>query len=149
VNHQAFLPDGSALVLGCDDGKVRVWNPAQGAEVRPPLDARSPVLAVAVSDDGRRALAGCADGSARLWDLSAGALLVTVRHRAEVRGVAFHKDDLLTAGADGLARRWHAGTGLPLGPPLPHADAVTALAVWRDLAATGGRDRYVRVWRLN
>jgi hypothetical protein len=32
---------------------------------------------------------------------------------------------------------------------MPHADAVTALAVWKGLTATGGRDRYVRVWRLN
>jgi serine/threonine protein kinase/WD40 repeat protein len=149
INHQAFLPDGSALVLGCDDGKVRVWDPVTGSDVRPPLDCGSPVLAVAVSDDGRRALAGCADGSARLWDLGAGTTLVTVRHRAEVRSVAFYQGELMTASGDGTARRWHAGTGLPLGPAMPHEDALTALAVWKDLAATGGRDRYVRVWRLN
>jgi WD40 repeat protein len=149
IHHQAFLPDGSALVLGCDDGTVRVWDPVAGSDVRPALDCGSPVLSVAVSDDGQRVLAGCADGSARLWDLDSGSLLVTVRHRAEVRAVAFHGADLLTASADGTARRWHAGTGLPIGPAMPHADAATALAVWRDLAATGGRGGYVRVWRLN
>jgi hypothetical protein len=37
---------------------------------------------------------------------------------------------------------------LPLGPPIVHSDAVNALAVFRDRVATGGRDRYVRVWRL-
>jgi WD40 repeat protein len=54
--------------------------------------------------------------------------------------------DLLTASADGTARRWHAATGLPLGPPMRHPDAISALALTRDVLATGGRGRYVRVW---
>jgi len=37
----------------------------------------------------------------------------------------------------------------PSKPPLPHADAVTVLAVRREVAATGDRDRYVPGWRLN
>jgi WD40 repeat protein len=116
--------------------------------VRSPLNAGSPVLAVAVSADGKRLLAGCVDGSARLWDRETGSELVVVHHRSEVRGVVFHGTGLLTASADGTARRWDAATGLPLGPPLAHADALTSLSVWGDLAATGGRGGYVRVWRL-
>ena len=61
--------------------------------------------------------------------------------------MAFHDDQFLTAGADGALRRWHI-TGLPIGPARHHADAISALDVHEDMAATGGRDRYVRVWRL-
>ena len=84
INHETYLPDGSAVVLGCSDGKVRIWEPT-GDRVRAELDCKSDVLAVAVSLDGTRLLAGCADGSAQLWDLEAAKELLTVRHRAEVR----------------------------------------------------------------
>ena len=144
----AFLPDGSAVVLGCEDGAVHVWDPVTGRDIRSPLECGSPVLAVAVNDDGSRILAGCADGTAHLWDRSSGSKLQVVRHRAAVRAAAFHGVDLLTASADGTARRWDAATGLPLGPPLVHADAIAALATRGPLVATGGRDRTVRVWRL-
>jgi eukaryotic-like serine/threonine-protein kinase len=148
IHQETFLPDASAVVLACGDGKVRIWEPGRD-HVRAELDCGSvPVLAVAVNENGSRLLAGCADGAARLWDLSANKELLIVRHRAEVRGVAFHIDDLLTASGDGTSRRWHGATGLPIGPAFAHSDSVNALAVWKDLVATGTRDRYVRIWRL-
>src|SRR4029077_8908222 len=115
IHQEAYLPDGSAMVLACSDGAVRVWEPIAGRG-RLEVECGSPVLAVAVNEDGSRVLAGCADGTAHLWDLAERKELVVVRHAAEVRAVAFHEADLLTASADGTARRWHAGTGLPLGP---------------------------------
>jgi WD40 repeat protein len=147
VRSSALLPDGSAIVLGLENGTVRLCDPVTGREERS-LAGGSPVLAVAVSDDGARILTGCADGTAHLWDRASGRELQVVRHRAAVRAVAFQGADPLTASADGTTRRWDAGTGLPIGPPLMHADAVTALAARGPLAATGGRDRVVRVWRL-
>jgi serine/threonine protein kinase/WD40 repeat protein len=148
VRREAFLPDGAGLVFGCENGKVHFWDPAAGKEMREPIDLGSPVLDVAVSGDGKCILAGCEDGTAQLWDRESGTKLMTVRHRAEVRAVDFHGNDPVTASADGTARRWHAATGLPLGPPMAHPDAISALSVWRGLVATGGRSGYVRVWRL-
>ena len=147
VHQEAMLPDGSVL-LACADGRVRIWDPTSNQE-RAELNCGSPVLAVAASDDGKRILAGCADGTARLWDLADGSELLQVRHRAEIRGVAFHGSELLTASADGTARRWHAETGLALGPAFQHPDAISALALSGQFMATGGRGRYVRVCALN
>src|SRR5262249_4785294 len=50
VHQEAFLPDGSAVVLACGDGKVRVWEPAAKV-IRAEYDCGSPVLSVAVSRD--------------------------------------------------------------------------------------------------
>src|SRR5262249_13661278 len=91
IHAEAFLPGGTSLVLGGADGKLRVWDADQKHRVTQELDCGSPVLAVAASQDGRQVLAGCADGSVQLWDLTAGTRIWTVRHRAEVRAVAFHK----------------------------------------------------------
>jgi eukaryotic-like serine/threonine-protein kinase len=148
VRQSTFLPDASAVVLGCDDGQVHIWDPVTGRDERPPFDCKSPVLAIAVDESGQRILAGCADGTSHLWELATGTELQVVRQRTEVRVVAFHGDDLLTASAHGNVRRWHAASGLPLGPPMPHTGPVTALATYGSMVATGGRDHYVRVWRL-
>jgi eukaryotic-like serine/threonine-protein kinase len=146
VHQQTYLSGGTALALACGDNFVRIWEPVS-SKVRAEFDCQSPVLAVAASEDGQ-ILAGCADGTARLWNISTATQIRAVYHRSEVRAVAFHKGDLLTASADGTARRWHKETGLPIGPPLRHPDAISALSTQRDLVATGGRGRYVRVWRL-
>ena len=146
VNQEAFLPDGSGVLLACADGHVRLWD-ATANQIRADLDCGAAVLAVAVDEKGERVLAGCADGTAKLWDLQERRLLQTVRHTSEIRGVAFQKGSLLTASADGSARRWHAGTGLPLGPAMRHPDAISALDTYGELIATGGRGRYVRVWQ--
>lgn len=148
VHQEAFLADGSGVLLACDDGRVRIWDPTTN-RLRTELNCGSPVLSVSASDDGKHVLAGCADGTAQLWDLETIAQIRILRHRSEVRGVAIHEDKLITASADGTARRWHAATGLPIGPPISHPDAISALSVWGDLASTGGRGRYVRIWRID
>jgi WD40 repeat protein len=147
VYQEAFLPDGSAVVLACGDGKVRIWEPAAKI-VRAELDCGSPVLCVAVSRDGRRIIAGCADGTAQVKDLQTGGTGPVFRHQREVRAVAFLGDNVLSASGDGACRRWHLATGLPLGPTMYGPGGINSLAVWNDLVATGS-PRYVRVWRLD
>jgi serine/threonine protein kinase/WD40 repeat protein len=147
VYQEAFLPDGSAVVLACGDGKVRVWEPVARV-VRAVFDCGSPVLSVAVSRDGRRIIAGCADGTAQVKDLQSGATGPVFRHQREVRAVAFFGENVLTASGDGTCRQWHLATGLPLGPTMYSPGGINSLAIWNDLIATGS-PRHVRVWRLN
>jgi serine/threonine protein kinase/WD40 repeat protein len=147
VYQESYLPDGSAVVLACGDGKVRVWEPAAKV-IRAEYDCGSPVLSVAVESAGRRIIAGCADGTAQVKDLATGGTWPVFRHQREVRAVAFIGLNALTASADGTCRRWHLATGLPLGPTLYGPGGINSLAVWNDLMATGS-PRHVRVWRFD
>lgn len=66
----AWLPDGSAVLLGLADGGVALWSVAACQE-RDRLPAHAgPVGALALADDGRRLATGGADGRVRVWDLS-------------------------------------------------------------------------------
>jgi WD40 repeat protein len=65
----AFSPDGRWLLSGCDDGHVRVWEVATGAEVLRRTGHEGGVLDVAIGPDGRTALSSGNDGQAYLWDL--------------------------------------------------------------------------------
>ena len=69
----AFSPDGRRLASASDDGTVRLWDPATGAELAALTGHTGQVTAVAFSPDGRRLASAGWDGTVRLWDPATGA----------------------------------------------------------------------------
>ncbi|TDD63641.1 tetratricopeptide repeat protein, partial [Actinomadura darangshiensis] len=72
VGGMAFTPDGSRLLTGASDGKVRVWDVASGESVRVLSGHRAEVRTITVSPDGRLAASGDQHGVVRVWDLAKG-----------------------------------------------------------------------------
>ena len=64
----AFSPDGRAVVTGCDDRTVRVWDVDTAKPIGPVLRHGAGVRMVAFSDDGSQVLTGTTDGKVRFWD---------------------------------------------------------------------------------
>jgi WD40 repeat protein len=153
IHHAAFSPDGTTVLLGCRDGKARLWDVARDVEVLSPMRPRHayPITAVAFDPRSPRVVTGCHAGTVRLWDRTSGALLHDLRGNAgEVTAVAFSPDGatLLTASLDGTARFWDAACGRQLGPPRRHEGAVLSVAFHPDghLVATGTRDGSAWLW---
>ncbi len=143
----AFTPDGSRVVTGCHDGKVRLWQAATGQPEGEPLVHPGPVHALAIHPSGELLLTGCADGQARLWEIPSGkpvrAPLVHYQVTGPVKAwpwqtgilsVAFSPDGqtFATAGRDGKVQLWETATGRNLGAPLtPSQDAVSLVVAFR------------------
>ncbi len=72
----AFSRDGQTLVTCGGDHTARLWNPATGEPVCPPLTHDGPVTSAAFSPDGKTVLTGSFDGTARFWEISTGRPLV-------------------------------------------------------------------------
>ncbi len=147
----AFSPDGKAVVSGCDDGTVRLWDTATGKPIGPPMHHPASVFAVAYSPDGKTVISGYSVGTASLWDVATGQSLGSpLRHEGAVRAVAYSPDGrtILTASADKMARLWNAATLLPIGQPSVHEDTVTAVAFCPDgkTFLTGCEDVSARFW---
>lgn len=97
--------DGRTLVVGRRDG-VRLVDLATGG-VRALEEVGEVLLDVALSADERWVAAGALDGTAFVWSAADGGLRARLRGHAErVVAVAFGRDELVTAGWDGVARRW-------------------------------------------
>jgi WD40 repeat protein/tRNA A-37 threonylcarbamoyl transferase component Bud32 len=152
--HQAvFSRDGRSLLLGCQDGRARLWDLQADAELDPEHRPRHiyPITAVAFDPERSRLVTGCHAGTVRVWDENGGTLLHELRQNTgEIVVLAFSPDGamLVTASYDGTARFLDAETGRQLGPALHHADAVLCITFHSDgkSVVTGTRDGMVQRW---
>jgi len=117
----AFTPDGAGL-LGAFGERVVEWAPAApGTEVArlfapAPLEPDDGIYSVAIDPAGRRVAAGTEAGRVATFEHRSGALLAQVDARAYDALVGFSPDGerLLSAGADGSVRLFHAATLEPI-----------------------------------
>ena len=115
----AFLPEGTRVLSGGDDRKLRLWDAATGQELRRFDGHSGGILWVAISPDGRHALSSSnTDRTLRLWDLATGEELACFQYEgvSPTRG-AFLPDGrhAVWAGNDGFLRVWE----LPVSRPMP------------------------------
>ena len=144
-----FSPDGGTLAVASEDGRVRLWNPADGRLVKE-LTNQSGVVDIAFSPDGASLGAICSDGAVSVWDVRRGTTLFAGKHGGEGRRIEFSHSGAVvaTAGEDG-ARLWRMPGGAPSADVLAHGGAgAIDLAFARDdrWLATGGWDQTARLW---
>jgi WD40 repeat protein/serine/threonine protein kinase len=147
----SFTADGSTVVTAGADGTLKVWNATTGEPLRTiALDGGA---ATATAVDGRRALTGHADGRLAIWDIDSGTRLAAFkRGDAAISAAGFTRegDRVLAAGQDGMLAIWD-----PSQPAAPaemieaHDGTVSAIAIAPrgSLAASGGADNQVHLWR--
>ena len=146
----AMAPDGSWLVTGGQDGRVRVWDVATGQE-RAALQGHTAwVSAVAVAPDGSW-LASCGlDETVRIWDVASGRERAALQgHTKFVNEVAVAPDAswLVSAGQDGTVRVWDVATGRERTALHGHTPWLSAVAVAPDGSwLASSLDETVRIW---
>ena len=155
VRRAGFSGDGRTLLLGCRDGKGRLWDLETDTEIDPERGPRHayPITAVAFDPVRSRLVTGCHAGTVRVWDAARGRIVNELRQNAGEIGVLSFSPDgkmLVTASDDGTARFLDAETGAQLGPALRHTDAVLCVAFAPDgqSIATGTRDGVVQRWSV-
>jgi WD40 repeat protein len=70
ISAAVFRPDGRRLVLGGEDGTLKVWDARTHEELDRRKGHTEAIRAVAVSPDGRWAASVSNDQTLRLWPLA-------------------------------------------------------------------------------
>ena len=143
----AVALDGTSVITGGADGRVRVWaRPGAPTQV---LAAGGPVTAVGAG--GSEIVAAARGGRLVTWSKT-GQRLLSLRERADVAGLAVSHDGrlLATAGVDRIARIRDLRTGSLLHTLVGHTGPLTAVAFSPDdaLVATASFDHDVRTWTV-
>ncbi|MCO5110330.1 MAG: WD40 repeat domain-containing serine/threonine-protein kinase [Burkholderiaceae bacterium] len=136
------------LAAGCQDGKVRLVDVADGRVVGTLEGHTDFVRALAALRDGHLA-SGSSDKTIRLWDPATRACTATLAgHTWGVYALLVLGDGRLASGSgDRTLRLWDAATGACVRVLEGHTDAVQSLAVVGDgRLASGGDDTTIRLW---
>jgi RNA polymerase sigma factor (sigma-70 family) len=157
----AFSPDGRLLAAGyIDDHKrlsraaelVRLWDPAEGREVRRlAVSGALIVSSVAFSPDGRLLAAADWGHAVHVWETATGAVVRQLQGpNGMVDGIAFSPDGRMVAstGYDQTVRLWETATGAERRRFRGHLGASDAPAFAPDgrTLATGSTDTTVLLW---
>jgi eukaryotic-like serine/threonine-protein kinase len=150
VEYVSFSADGNRMAIGSLDGTARVWNPATGEAVSPPLHCGANTKVALITPDGERTVTSSGDG-VQVWEVATGrAISPPIRPQAAAFYVAWDREarHIVTGSAE-VAQVWDAETGEPLCPPLKHNGIVSAVAFLPDghriLTACGNT---AQIWDL-
>jgi WD40 repeat protein len=151
VNACAFSPDGRYALSASSDQTLRLWNIANGQELRRLSGHTGFVNACAFSPDGHYALSASSDQTLRLWDVANGQeLRQFVGHTNMVADCAFSPDGryALSASWDKTLRLWDVATGQEVRQFTSHTSFVNACAFSPDgrYALSASWDKTLRLW---
>jgi len=158
VNEVAWLADGRHLALASDDGKVRVWDVADGTLQRTCSGPSHKVSAVAWSPDGSRLASVSYENMVWVWQAaSRGALLLMCSGpfaslqtiSCGLSAVAWSPNGECLASGDKTVRVWDADSGrLLLSGSSDHLAGVRAVAWSPDGSrlVSASEDNTIRVW---
>jgi len=166
----SFLPNGSAIVSGWNDGKIRSFLPQSGGLQYVINEAhrltgvgnssggvvpKNGVTSICPSNDCKRLLSGGADGQVRVWAISKGTQVMIAsmkEHKGPVYAISIKADDseCVSASADGSCITW----SLTDQHPFVRINALFAANFFKSVAyhpdesqlLTCGTDRKITYW---
>jgi WD40 repeat protein/serine/threonine protein kinase len=148
VVNVAFSPDGKAIASAGTDGTARLWSPATGQAVGPPLPHQGKVVAVAFSPNGNVMATASSDKTVRLWSAATGQPLgLPLACQDVVAAMTFSPDGqtIATRSSRGRARLWSVATSRPLGPT-PQGVMAVAFSPDSKTIATASFLGTARLW---
>ncbi len=123
------MPPNNQPISASADKTVRVWNPADGKQLRA-ITAPAAVTAMSVTREGARVAVASTDNKVHLHQVSDAKLLLSLEgHTAAIKTVAFSADNsrLVTGGADNRAVVWTSADGRLLEILPLESDLATAI----------------------
>ncbi|CAI7639834.1 unnamed protein product [Penicillium glandicola] len=154
VRTLAFLQDGTLIVLGSNDGTIKLWDTATGSLQKTLKGHLDSVRTVVFSPDGTQIASSSDDKTVRLWDTATGSLQKTLkRHSNSVRTVVFSPDgtQIASGSNDKTVKLWDTATGSLQKTLKRHSDSVRTVVFSPDgtQVASVSDDEIINFWDID
>ncbi|MFC1892852.1 DUF4062 domain-containing protein [Chloroflexota bacterium] len=143
----SYSPDGSRILSGHSDNKLRVWDAETGEELTTLCGHRDWVKACAFSPDGYHIASGSQDKSLKIWNSTTGEELATLSgHLSAVEDCAYSPDGrrILAADRGHVLKTWDAESGEELATL--DGDIMCAFSPDGRMFASYGTLRGICIW---
>ncbi len=149
--------DGKMFATASGDGTVKLWDAANGKEIRTLGEPGAPVWGVTFNSDATKLIATAEDGIVRVWDLAkcsaqeCPALEIKASDAPIWNAVlAPNEEWFATSGNDGNIQIWQTADGVNVRTLEGHKGDVNSVAVSPDGLAllSASNDQTARLWNL-
>lgn len=151
-NSASFSPDGKQVVTASEDDTVRIWDTADGRQVRVLGKHLQCVNTAVFSPDGNQIVTASDDNTARVWNTETGYSKALKGHTDDVVNAVFSGDGayVVTASKDNTVRIWDWAEAKELHLLAGHSKGVNSAAFSADnkWIITASDDGTARTWRL-
>jgi WD40 repeat protein len=143
-------PDNVHVAVGCSNGKLKIYNIADGTLHKDINAHPSWVTSVSYAPNGQYIVSGGNDDKVKLWD-TAGILLATFNgHTQDITQVKFSSTstELISSSKDKSIRIWDISTGLLVRTLLGHSGFVNSFDISPDdtKIVSGSTDSLCKIW---
>lgn len=150
----SFSPDGKTFVSASADGTLKLWDAANGKEIRAFEGHKYAAYNCAFAPDGKSLVSTSRDSSLKLWDVAGGKEIRTFSgHKNAVTGCAFSPDGgtLLSASEDRTLKLWEVASGKEIRTFSGHTAAVLNCAFSRDgrTVLSASEDGTLKLWEVD
>ena len=142
------------LATGDEDGKILLWQVADGTQLWRCQGHFGCIKSVAFSPQGKTLASGSDDQTIKLWDLNTGKCLSTWHeHTDQVNCICFSPDGrtLASGSDDGTVKLWDVSSGQCIHTFQGHTEGVHAVTFSLDgyTLASGSDDQTIRLWDIS
>jgi WD40 repeat protein len=143
-------PDNVHVAVGCSNGKLKIYNIADGTLHKDINAHPSWVTSVSYAPNGQYIVSGGNDDKVKLWD-TVGILLATFNgHTQDITQVKFSSTstELISSSKDKSIRIWDISTGLLVRTLLGHSGFVNSFDISPDdtKIVSGSTDSLCKIW---
>jgi WD40 repeat protein len=148
----AFSPDGTKLVSGSIENKVRVWNVENGSMVATMVGHTMAITGVAFLSNGEKVVSASSDGTIRVWSINGTLALDITTLKSRVSSFAVSPDGqyLLSSSQDGKIIIFRSIDGTVLGQITGHTTFVRSVLFLPDdsMLISSSWDKSISVWKI-